>query len=37
MKIIKKILVALLIVFIIMQFFRPDKNEGDMQGYRAGH
>jgi hypothetical protein len=30
MKIIKKILVALLIVFIIMQFFGPDRNEGDM-------
>lgn len=30
MKIIKKILVALLIVFIIMQFFGPDRNEGDI-------
>jgi hypothetical protein len=30
MKIIKKILVALLVVFIIMQFFGPDRNEGDM-------
>ncbi|MFD2916087.1 heme-binding domain-containing protein [Psychroserpens luteus] len=30
MKIIKKILVALLIVFIIMQFFGPDINEGDI-------
>nr|WP_321223135.1 heme-binding domain-containing protein [uncultured Psychroserpens sp.] len=30
MKILKKILVALLIVFIIMQFFGPDRNEGDI-------
>lgn len=35
MKIIKKILVALLIVFIIMQFFAPDKNQGDMASIDA--
>ena len=35
MRIIKKILVALLIVFIIMQFFGPDKNEGDMASIDA--
>ncbi|WP_460219557.1 heme-binding domain-containing protein [Psychroserpens sp. MEBiC05023] len=35
MKILKKILVALLIVFIIMQFFRPDKNQGDMASIDA--
>ena len=35
MKIIKKILVVLLIVFIIMQFFGPDKNEGDMASIDA--
>lgn len=35
MKIIKKILVALLIVFIIMQFFGPDKNEGEMASIDA--
>lgn len=29
MKLIKKILIALLIVFIIAQFFGPEKNEGD--------
>nr|WP_321244113.1 heme-binding domain-containing protein [uncultured Psychroserpens sp.] len=29
MKIIKKILVALLVVLIIMQFFGPERNEGD--------
>ncbi|AXT19698.1 cytochrome C [Flavobacteriaceae bacterium AU392] len=35
MKIIKKILVALLIVLIIMQFFGPDKNEGSLQDMTA--
>lgn len=30
MKIVKKILVALLIVFIVMQFFGPEKNQGEM-------
>ena len=30
MKIVKKILVFLLVVLIIMQFFGPDKNEGDL-------
>jgi len=30
MKILKKILILLLIVFVIAQFFRPDKNEGDI-------
>ena len=29
MKLIKKILLALLIVFVIAQFFGPEKNEGD--------
>ena len=31
MKIIKKILILLLIVFVIAQFFRPDKNEGSTE------
>jgi len=31
MKIVKKILVVLLIVFIVMQFFGPDKNQGDLK------
>lgn len=35
MKIIKKILVALLVVLIIMQFFGPDKNEGSLQDMTA--
>ncbi|WP_298894402.1 heme-binding domain-containing protein [uncultured Psychroserpens sp.] len=35
MKIIKKILVGLLVVLIIMQFFGPDKNEGDMASIDA--
>lgn len=35
MKIIKKILTALLIVFIIMQFFGPDKNQGEMTSINA--
>ncbi|OUS01886.1 cytochrome C [Flavobacteriales bacterium 33_180_T64] len=35
MKIIKKIGIVLLIVFIIMQFFGPDKNEGDMTSINA--
>ena len=35
MKIIKKILVALLLIFVIMQFFGPDKNEGDMASVDA--
>lgn len=30
MKILKKILILLLIAFVIAQFFRPDKNEGDI-------
>lgn len=30
MKIIKKILVFLLVVFVIMQFFGPEKNEGEL-------
>jgi len=30
MKLIKKILLALLVVFVIAQFFGPDKNEGDL-------
>ena len=35
MKIIKKILIALLIIFIIMQLFGPDSNEGDMASVDA--
>lgn len=35
MKLIKKILLALLIVFIIAQFFGPDKNEGDYASIEA--
>lgn len=35
MKLIKKILLALLIVFIIAQFFGPDKNEGDFASIEA--
>lgn len=35
MKIIKKILVALLVIFVIMQFFGPDKNQGDMASIDA--
>ena len=30
MKILKKILLLLLIVFVIAQFFGPEKNEGDL-------
>ncbi len=30
MKIIKKILLLLLVVFVIAQFFGPEKNEGDV-------
>ncbi len=30
MKILKKILLFLLIIFLIAQFFRPDKNEGEL-------
>ncbi|WP_406683148.1 heme-binding domain-containing protein [Seonamhaeicola sp. MEBiC1930] len=30
MKIVKKVLLFLLIVFIIAQFFRPDKNQGEI-------
>lgn len=35
MKIIKKILIALLVVFIIMQFFGPEKNEGSLTSIDA--
>lgn len=35
MKIIKKILFVLLIIFVIAQFFRPDKNEGDLASIDA--
>ncbi|WP_298550993.1 heme-binding domain-containing protein [uncultured Algibacter sp.] len=35
MKIIKKLLLLLLIVFVIAQFFRPDKNEGDLTSINA--
>ena len=30
MRIVKKILVALLIVFVVMQFFGPEKNQGEI-------
>ncbi|MBR9915065.1 MAG: heme-binding domain-containing protein [Algicola sp.] len=30
MKIVKKILVALLFVFVVMQFFGPDRNQGEL-------
>lgn len=35
MKIIKKLLWFLLVVFIIAQFFRPEKNEGEMTSINA--
>lgn len=35
MKIIKKILLLLLVVFVIAQFFGPDKNEGDIASVDA--
>ena len=35
MKIIKKILLFLLIVFLIAQFFSPDKNQGDIDSIDA--
>lgn len=35
MKIIKKIVLLLLVVFIIAQFFGPDKNEGDFTSVEA--
>ena len=35
MRIIKKILLFLLVVFIIAQFFGPEKNEGDMASIDA--
>ncbi|MDT7831005.1 heme-binding domain-containing protein [Flavobacteriaceae bacterium S356] len=35
MKIIKKILVFLLVVFVIMQFFGPDKNQGELSSLDA--
>tara|TARA_R110002012_G_scaffold109650_4_gene253729 strand:- start:305 stop:781 length:477 start_codon:yes stop_codon:yes gene_type:complete len=31
MKIVKKILIALLVILVIMQFFGPDKNESDLE------
>lgn len=30
MKLLKKILITLLIIFVVSQFFRPEKNEGNM-------
>ncbi|MCK7589923.1 heme-binding domain-containing protein [Subsaxibacter sp. CAU 1640] len=30
MKILKKILLVLLIIFVVAQFFRPEKNQGDL-------
>lgn len=35
MRIIKKILLLLLVVFVIAQFFRPDKNDGDLASINA--
>ena len=35
MKIIKKILLVLLVIFIIAQFFGPEKNEGDLASIDA--
>lgn len=35
MKVIKKILLLLLVVFVIAQFFGPDKNEGDIASIDA--
>ena len=35
MKIIKKILLALLVLFVIAQFFGPEKNEGDLTSVNA--
>lgn len=35
MKILKKILITLLLVFIVAQFFRPDKNEGSLESVTA--
>jgi hypothetical protein len=35
MKILKKILLLLLIVFIIAQFFGPEKNDGDVASFEA--
>jgi hypothetical protein len=35
MKVIKKILLALLVVLVIAQFFGPDKNEGEMASIDA--
>ena len=35
MKILKKIVLALLVVFVIMQFFGPEKNEGDLSSVDA--
>ena len=35
MKIVKKILIALLVVLVIAQFFSPDKNTGDTKDLTA--
>jgi len=35
MKILKKILVALLLLFVVAQFFSPEKNEGEMTSMDA--
>ena len=35
MKIIKKILIALFVLFVIAQFFGPEKNEGDIASVNA--
>ncbi|TYB77402.1 cytochrome C [Bizionia gelidisalsuginis] len=35
MKLLKKILVALFILFIVAQFFRPEKNDGNLESVNA--
>ena len=33
MKILKKILLVLLVIFVVAQFFRPEKNEGELTSF----
>ncbi|WP_452223425.1 heme-binding domain-containing protein [Lacinutrix chionoecetis] len=35
MKIVRKILLLLLVIFVVAQFFRPEKNEGNMESVTA--
>ena len=35
MRIVKKIMLVLLLVFLIAQFFRPEKNDGDLKSIHA--